>query len=422
MSGCEVEEKSSVSCPMTKDLLMEYTFVALCIIAAIAVAAFGITALIITVISVLVAVACDYLLSFILRGRAPLDIFSSAVAGMIVALSFSSGIPYTVPYDMPLMEPNIQYVAVAVISAVTVILFKKLQGLLGRKYLNPAAMAKLLVLAPIYSTALLPQDHLIDITSFPILEGALQMCYSFTAPFREPLLTLTVLKNHGWLGGASSIAVILVGAGLILFSRRYIKWKIPIAYLATIAIISVGYGFINGEDIIIRMAYHLFVGSVIFLAFFMATDPATTPITGMGQLIFAIGLGVLTIIFQMYFLFLGGSILALVIMNLTTPILDRIGVPKPSETRLKRKFPRSKKFTSVNVYTCIRCGKCLQACCKKLSPIFIKEAADKGNWIRVKNLRAEYCEACGHCSYVCPSRIDLKNSVVAAKQKIQKPD
>ncbi len=407
---------------MTKDLLMKYTLIALCILAGSAIITFREAALIMTVISVAVALTCEYIVFLVSRRRSPLDLYSSAVAGIIVALSFSSGVPYVYAGQeyIPTLDPIVQYLAVAVIAAVAVILFKKVQGFLGRKYVNPAAAAKLLALAPIYSTALMPQDHLIDISSFSILQGALQMCYSSGAPFSDPLMTLIVLKDHGWLGGASSIAVIAVGIALLLASRGYFKWKIPLTYLATIIIFSAGYGFINGEDVILRVAYHLFIGSVIFLAFFMATDPATTPVTGSGQMIFAIGLGILTMVFQLYFLFLGGSILALVIMNLTTPILDRIGLPKPSETRMARKLPKAKRFETVKARNCIRCGKCLVSCCMNLSPILIKEAADKRDWDKVKNLGVEYCEACGHCTYVCPSRIDLKTLVVSAKQQVQK--
>jgi electron transport complex protein RnfD len=412
-------EKAHVSAPMTKNLLMKYTFISLLIIAATSVVAFGIPALIMSIIALVVAIICDYGVSFISRKKTLLDLYSSAVCGLIVALSFSSGIPYS-PASNFMMEPNMQYIAVAAISAIAIILFKKIQGLLGRKYLNPAASAKLLILAPIYSTALIPADHLVNnIASGKQLSSALQMCYSYNAPFKDPLITLTVLKNHGWLGGASSVAVIVVGIALVLFSRAYIKWKIPLTYLATIAVISAGYGFINGEDVVLRVAFHIFVGSVIFLAFFMATDPATTPLTDLGQIIFAIGLGILTLIFQLYIQFLGGSILALVIMNLTTPLLDNIGLPKPIEKRKDRKLPKAKRFKIAEVMNCIRCGKCLTVCCKNLSPIVIKQAADKGNWKNVKSLRADYCEGCGHCSYVCPSRIDLKGAVLQAKQKIE---
>lgn len=415
-----METKTSVSAPMTKDLLMKYTLVALLIISVTSVVAFGTPALIMILTAVIVALLCDYLVSPIFGEKAPLDVYSSAVAGMIVALSFSHGIPFPVETYYPTFTPPTTYLVVAIISAVTIIGFKKIQGLLGRKYVNPAATAKLLILAPLYSTALIPEDHTIfDISSFEVLEGALQMCFSATAPFKDPLLVLTVLKNHGWLGGASSIAVIVVGIALIVASRGYIKWKIPLTYLVTTAVICAGYSFMNGEDVIVRMAYHLFIGSSIFLAFFMATDPATTPLTGTGQVIFGVGLSVLSMIFQLQFLFLGGSILALIIMNLMTPVLDKVGVPEPQEERVTRKLPKAKKFETVTVRSCLRCGRCIDSCPVYLSPILIKEAVDKGDWTEAKNLEVEFCVECGQCSYVCPVRIPLKDEIVSAKERLK---
>ncbi len=421
-------EKKLVSMPMPKNQWMKYTLIALVIIAITSVIGFGITAIILTVVSLAVAVACDYAVFLASRKKSASNIYSAAVAGMIVALSFSSGIPYSTATSV-LMDMNVQIGAVALISAITVLVFKRAQSLLGRKYVNPAATAKLLIFAPIYAIALIPADHLSSniATGAGLKFAVSQMCYaahppiggvSFSSVFSDPVMSLLILKTHGWIGGASSIAVIAVGIGLILASKGYFKWRIPLAYLVTLAVISGSYGFINGEDIVLRMAFHLFVGSVIFLAFFMATDPATTPLTGLGQLIFAIGLGILTFVIQLYMQFLGGSILALVIMNLTTPLLDRIGLSKPVEARSSRKLPKAKKFENPPLTNCIRCGKCLQVCCKYLSPILIKEASDKGNLERIKALRADYCEGCGHCSYVCPSRIDLKVAVLDAKQKI----
>jgi len=312
---------------------------------------------------------------------------------------------------------------VTVVAVIAVVVFKKIQGLFRRKYLNPAGVAKLLVLVPLWGTHLIPPDHLIiDVFSFASLHEALEICYSYTAPFRNPLLTLTILKNHGWLGGASSVAVIIVGIGLITFSRGYVKWKIPMTYLATMAIISASYGLANGEDIALRVTFHVFTGSVIFLAFFMATDPPTTPITGVGQVIFAIGLGALTFFLQTYIQFLGGSILALTLMNLTTPLLDRIGLPKPVENTMQIKLPPAKKFGKTETTRCIRCGKCLTACCRNLKPIFIKEAVDKSDWAKARTLRADLCENCGFCSYMCPSRIDLRGAATNAKRTIQEPE
>jgi len=76
---------------MTKDLLMQYTFIALCILAAVSFISFGLDSLIISAISVLVAVACDYLLSLVMGKKGPLDTMSAAVFGLIVAMSYSLG-------------------------------------------------------------------------------------------------------------------------------------------------------------------------------------------------------------------------------------------------------------------------------------------------------------------------------------------
>jgi electron transport complex protein RnfD len=77
------------------------------------------------------------------------------------------------------------------------------------------------------------------------------------------------------------------------------------------------------------LLFELFIGSSIFMAFFMATDPATTPYSGVGQIIFGVGLAIITIILQTSINFFGGSLLALLIMNLLTPTIDKIRLNKP---------------------------------------------------------------------------------------------
>jgi len=224
--------------------------------------------------------------------------------------------------------------------------------LLKRKYVNPAAAAKLAVFLPFLPAVLLPQAHANSISlvgpigyhinlnstnpMFGAFAGEVQACMGniasrsamFNVTPAQVFQTLVLLKFHGWTGGASALAVILVGTGLFTFARKCIKWRITLSYLTTIVFMSLIMYGIYGGDLLLRMGFELFIGSSIFLAFFMATDPATTPLTYLGQGIFGVGLGVLTVLIQMYMGFLGGSILALVIMNLSTPALDRIGNPK----------------------------------------------------------------------------------------------
>jgi electron transport complex protein RnfD len=135
---------------------------------------------------------------------------------------------------------------------------------------------------------------------------------------------------HDWAGGASALAVIIVGIAFFVVARKYVKWRITLSYLVTTAILSVILSAVYGDtDYVVRLLFLLFIGASIFLAFFMATDPATTPLTSIGQIIFGVGVAVLTVLMITFLQFFGASFIALIIMNLTVPLLDRIGIHKP---------------------------------------------------------------------------------------------
>jgi electron transport complex protein RnfD len=423
---------------MTKDKLMTYTFVALLILAVVSYISFGVDPLILALISVGVAVGIDFLVSKV-AADSPLNIMSAAVFGLIVALSYTLGKPTMATIEALPLQPPGAYLFAALISATGMVLFKKLQGLAGRKYVNPAAAAKLVVMIPFLDTVLLAKDHLVSgALGVPALAGPIgyevignnglasfagyiQACFANpTATEYSPVeQLLLVQKWHGWVGGVSSIAVIAVGIALFILARRYIKWRITFAYLATVAVMAALLGAVYGGDMLLRIEFELFIGSSIFLAFFMATDPATTPLTYLGQGIFGVGLGILTVLIQTYMNFFGGSILALVIMNLTSPMLDKVGKLRPMAEKKTPKLPKPKQFTTVKVTECIRCGACMRACCHKLSSILIKQAFDKQKVEELRKLQADLCDGCGHCSFVCPARIDLKGSVLRAKAMLR---
>lgn len=436
--------QNSDKIPMTKDLLMKYTLLALCAIAFLSYFAWGLPSLVISLISVGVAVGCDFLLSMVMGSKGPKNTMSAAVFGLIVAMSYSLGLPVAMATEtIPTLAGGYeQYMYPAIISAFGLIVFKKLQGLAGRKYVNPAAIAKLLILGLLFMPAissLLPADHVavIDLQN-PLTESAFEgfpsyypmettifgstllTSYasdpanpytfgSFENPLPDVLYNMLVVKYHGWIGGFSSIIVMAIGLLLFAVCRRYIKWRITLSYLVATVLFAGVMGFIYGGDPILRIIFHLFIGSSIFLAFFMATDPATTPITHTGQLIFGIGLGVLTILIQVYTGFLGGSILALIIMNLTSPVLDNVGKLRQQRKKIEAKLPDAKHDATFMTYDCMRCGACMNVCVNALSPILIKQAHDKQDANKLMKLNAEYCAGCGNCNFVCPARIDLES-------------
>jgi electron transport complex protein RnfD len=421
---------------MTKNKLMTYTFVALVILVAVSAISYWPTSIIISLIAVAVAVVLDYLLSRVMKAKGPMNTMSAAVFGLIVALIYSLGLPSQATVEiLPLTAPQAYYY-VAVIAAFGMILLKKGQNLLGRKYVNPAAAASLLVLFPFLNSILLAADHfksafggqgLPALTSPIGYSGVgsfafwIQSCLGKSTVYSpsDVFYTYIFQKFHGWPGGASSLAVIIVGVGLFVVCRRYIKWRITLAYLGTVTLMSLIMFAVYGGDPLLRLGFELFIGSSIFLAFFMVTDPATTPLTYAGQAIFGVGVGVLTVVIQTYLNFLGGSILALVIMNLTSPLLDNVGLRKPTLEKKTPILPKAKQFGTVTTLGCIRCGECMVVCCHNLSPILIKEAFDKNNMKRLKQLKTDLCDGCGHCSYVCPARIDLKGSILRAKSSMR---
>ncbi|MEJ2272062.1 MAG: RnfABCDGE type electron transport complex subunit D, partial [Candidatus Bathyarchaeota archaeon] len=439
-----------VNTQMTKDLLMQYTFVALFFIALLSYTVFGIESLLVSLISVGVAVGCDILLSKVMVSKGPRNTMSAIVFGLIVALSYSLGEPTLMSTETfyPVIGQGLElYLYPALISAVGLIVFKKLQGLAGRKYVNPAAISKLLVLGLIFLpmltsvNVLLPEEHATSINlQAPLTEevfgATLITCYgdqntalmramsaySETGAFipgvmiPESAFNMIIAKYHGWAGGFSSILVMAIGLVLFAVCRKYIKWRITFSYLITTAVVAIIMGVIYGgdgllTDITLRLMFHLFIGSSIFLAFFMATDPATTPVTRLGQMIFGVGLAILTMVIQVYMGFLGGSILALVIMNLTSPILDNVGRLKPGKREDQEVLP-GYYYAPMKVVDCMKCGACMNVCVNGLSPILIKQARAKKNSDKLMKLHAEYCVGCGNCNLVCPSGIYLESETL----------
>ena len=99
------------------------------------------------------------------------------------------------------------------------------------------------------------------------------------------------------------------------------------------------------------------------------------------------------------------------------PLNPRLG--RPYKEKITQKPPRAKAFEKTEIVDCLNCGQCMVVCCHNLSTILIKEAFEKNNLERLKQPKSDLCDGHGHCSFVCPARIDLKSSVLRAKGSIR---
>lgn len=326
----EVLKPPYIHLGISKDGLMLKTFFMLCIIAVASVIIMGPTAFI-HIISALgtVLIVHSIIFSYQKWRDKPITYKSPTshmVAGMIVGLA------------MPIAAPVEVTIGVAFVA---VLVFKYGQGqFFKRKYLNPAAASKVLFLMLLFlmyifedplSTGLLFHPHHLDLNLLTA-EGFKSSMWIFQ---REslPLIgdlsatqSLLFWQTHGWIGGACGVLVLIVG-GIAAYWLRY-KWRIIASTFITMTVLAITTGFIVGGDPILRIAFHVFTGSVIFLIFFMATEPQSTPMPEFSQFIFGIALAILTFIFQLLNV-LGGSIIALIILNFATPFLDKIVIKTP---------------------------------------------------------------------------------------------
>lgn len=124
------------------------------------------------------------------------------------------------------------------------------------------------------------------------------------------------------IGSMSAALSILALAYLMI--TKVIKWRIPIIYIITIFAITYVIGGINDLGIWYPL-FQIFTGGLIFKSIFIASEQQTSPVTPIGQILYAIFLGILTIIFRYLTPIPEGILISILIMNMLVPILDRIG-------------------------------------------------------------------------------------------------
>ena len=265
----------------------------------------GIRALTVTLISMAAAVVAEYLWSLVLKRRNTIIDGSALVTGMLFALT----LPVSVPY----------WIAAAG-SAFAIIVAKLMCGGLGQNIFNPALLSRafMLMLFPVALTRY-PALSVDAVSSSTPLHHMVMPALP-----EESILDMFLGNCPGSIGELSALA--LIAGGIYLVARKVISARIPVSYLATVAVITLV--FHKTDDAISWMLYSLFSGGVMLGAIFMATDYVTSPVTKKGQIIYGIGCGVLTVIFRYYGLFPEGVTYAILLMNLCVWVIDRYTAPR----------------------------------------------------------------------------------------------
>ncbi len=266
---------------------------------------FGFRALLLVLTTVLSCVLSETVYNLIAKKKNTVGDLSAVVTGMILALNM--------PVSLPIWE--------AVIGGVfAIIVVKMLFGGLGQNFMNPALAARCFLLISFGS-------HMNDFVVENIYTGAtpLQQIRDNVDVITPEFLKTLFIGNTAGTIGETSVLCLLIGA-IILVATKTISLRIPLAYLGSFAVFMFLFGQSNYDATYVLA--QLMGGGIMFGAFFMATDYATTPITRMGQIIFGICCGLLTGIFRCF----GGSpegvSYAIILSNLFVPLIEKITIPK----------------------------------------------------------------------------------------------
>jgi electron transport complex protein RnfD len=139
----------------------------------------------------------------------------------------------------------------------------------------------------------------------------------------------------GSLGEMSALALLLGGIYLII--RKVISWHIPITLILTMVVFTGVFWVINPEQYA-NPIIHILSGGAILGAFFMATDLVTSPMTKKGMVIFAIGIGILTVLIRLFGAYPEGISFAILIMNAFVPLMNKYFKPRRFGSKIKVKI------------------------------------------------------------------------------------
>ena len=310
-----VASSPHVSSPIGTRSLMMDVLIALVPALCAAVYFFGPRALIATLISV---VACEFFewgyRKLMKKSNVSGDL-SAAVTGVLLAFVC----PVTLPYWMLVIG---DFFAIVVV--------KQLFGGLGKNFLNPALAGRafLMLSYPVAMTTwAVPGKWAGLVSAADAVTGATPLSVDFMHSGALPdasLMDMLVGKVGGCTGEVS--ALLLLAGGIYLIARGVIRPHIPVAFIGTVAVLT----FIfpqGGNGNLEWMLYEILGGGLFLGAFFMATDYVTSPTSPVGEVVFGIGCGLLTVFIRYFGGYPEGVSYAILIMNVCAWFIDQVVRP-----------------------------------------------------------------------------------------------
>ena len=299
--------------PVTTQTIMRDVLIALVPALLGSIYFFGFRALLVTLVSAAACVFFEWGFCKIRKLHCKTYDLSAVVTGVLLAFVC----PVTIPYWTIILG-----------DFFAIVLVKMLFGGLGKNIVNPALAGR----AFLFSWPVLMSNWVK--VGFDNAAGLLSTADAVTAATpmsamhqgalpEESILDM-FLGNIGGCIGETSALLLIIGFIYLLY-RKVITARIPLAYIGTVAILA--FLFPQGNDRIAWMAAQVFGGGLMLGAIFMATDYVTSPLTKLGQIVYGIGCGVITILILYFGGYSEGVTYAILCMNACAVLLDKIGRP-----------------------------------------------------------------------------------------------
>lgn len=294
---------------------------------------FGISALILTSIAVISCILFEYLIQkYLLKSEITITDGSALITGILLAFNLPAGLPIWM---------------IIVGSLVAIGVAKLSFGGLGYNIFNPALVGRvfLLVCFPVqmtsWPTAVVNNTTLVDAvtgeTTLGIIKEGLMYGDTMTTISEKlpSVMELLLGITSGSIGEMSALALLI--GGVFLIARKVITWHIPVTVLVTMAVMTGIFWLVNPEQYA-NPLIHILSGGAILGAFYMATDLVTSPMTKKGMVIFAIGIGIITVVIRLYGAYPEGISFAIIIMNAFVPLINTYFKPRRFGNKIKSKI------------------------------------------------------------------------------------
>lgn len=252
-------------------------------------------------LAVLAAIVTEAGIQKLRKQEVSINDWSAILTGLLLAFNLPASAPWWIP-------------VVGSVFAIAVV--KQMFGGLGNNFMNPALAARAMLLAswPVEMTSWVNPGADAVSTATPLV-----MFGSADAP---SLFNLFIGNHGGCIGETSALALIL--GGIYLVYRGVITPRVPVIYISTVAVLTL----ILGDFDPYFMIYQVLAGGLMIGAIYMATDYVSSPVTPKGQIIFALGCGLITSIIRIYGGYPEGVSYSILLMNVASPLIDKYTSPR----------------------------------------------------------------------------------------------